>query len=264
MESIKELREICQKQKTTDKNFASAYGYLFHRWISIYITNFFLVVFPAIKPNYISALMVVISLAGVAMLAILAEASWQILGIILVYFGFLLDKVDGEIARYKNLFPLRGIYLDEIYHAVIPSAFIFGFLRSQATESVLSAYVLVLVVYFILLNRYGRKIWLILYAKNTDKIKNNEIQAYTGNNFVNHFFNLFPFKILSVLERFDVVILSVLGVLLAEEFYGVLNLRFYYLHIFLLMNVVYFIRWLFLNYFGGVDKAVKDIAENGY
>lgn len=264
MESIKELKEICQKQKTLDKKFASAFGYLFHRRISIYITKFFLTVFPEIKPNAVGAMMIAFSLAGVVAIAFGASYGAQIIGIVLVYFGFLLDKVDGEIARYKKMFPLRGMYLDEIYHAAVPSALMFGFLHKTSVSGTLESYLLALLVYFVLLNRHGRKIWLVIYAKNENKIRNKEIAEYSGNNFMAGFFNMLPFKILSVLERFDLVILSVFIVLLAENFYGLSGLRFYYLYGFLGLNVLYFVRWFFLNYFGGIDRTIKDISEKGY
>lgn len=264
MESIKELREICQKQKMTDKNFPLAYGYLFHRRISIYITRFFLASFPSITPSAIGALMICLSLAGAAGIAFGVSAMAEVAGIALVYFGFLLDKVDGEIARYKKVFPLRGMYLDEIYHAVVPAALVFAFLRQSPSASVLNSYMLVLAVYFVLLNRYGRKIWLILFAKNEKKLEENSIEPYEGNGFVKSFFNILPFRALGILERFDLIIFSVFLAVLAENIYILPNLRIYYLYSFLALNVIYFVRWFFLNYFGGIDKAVKDIAEKGY
>ena len=35
----------------------------------------------------------------------------------------LFDRVDGEVARYKRVFSLRGIFLDEINHLIVPPLF---------------------------------------------------------------------------------------------------------------------------------------------
>ena len=51
------------------------------------------------------------------------ETPWKLLGIIFLYFNIILDKVDGELARYHNTFSLKGIYWDEINHLIIPPLF---------------------------------------------------------------------------------------------------------------------------------------------
>lgn len=264
MESIKELRKICQEQKTIGKNFALAKGYLFHRRFSIYLTKFFLIFFPFIKPNFISFLMILASLSGFVFLVVYEGGYWP-LGIFLFYFGFLLDRVDGEVARYKKSFPLRGVYLDEIYHVATPVLLLFGTMYEPASNNIFAAFLTGLTAYLILLNRYNRKIVLIIYAKNKDKIEKREIVNYEGNFLIKKFFNFPIFKLASIVERLDVLILAVFLILLLEHYqYLDNNFRYYYLYAYFFLNLFYLIRRFFLNYFGGIDDGIKELIEKGY
>src|SRR5690606_32602204 len=49
-----------------------------------------------------------------------ASAFWQAGGFALLYLYHLLDKVDGEIARYRRSESLRGVALDYVGHLVVP------------------------------------------------------------------------------------------------------------------------------------------------
>jgi len=66
------------------------------------------------------------------------ELSNMIVGIAFLYGNILFDKVDGEIARFKKIFSLRGIYLDEINHLVIPGLFFASLTFALRGQSVLS------------------------------------------------------------------------------------------------------------------------------
>src|SRR3989344_8786189 len=129
MESIGELRTICQQQKSEGKDFPLHFGYGIHRFLSIYITRFLLLTVPRVSPNFISLAMIVVSIMG-ALLLSRQSLGLQAWGILIIYLGFLLDKVDGEIARYRQHFTAVGVYLDEIYHLIVPSlvlvAFVYG------------------------------------------------------------------------------------------------------------------------------------------
>lgn len=264
MESIKELRKICQEQKTIGKNFALAKGYLLHRRFSIYLTKFFLVFFPSIKPNFISLLMVLASLSGFVFLIVYGGRYW-LLGIFLFYFGFLLDRVDGEVARYKKLFPLRGVYLDEMYHAATPALLLFGIMYEPASKNIFAAALTGLTAYLILLNRYNRKSILAIYVKSKDKFEKGEIANYEGNFFIKKFFNFPIFKLASIVERLDVLMLAVFLILLLDRYqYAGNSARYYYLYVYFFLNLFYFIRRFFLNYFGGIDDGVKELIEKGY
>jgi phosphatidylglycerophosphate synthase len=262
MESIKELKIRCQEQKTTGKDFNLMLGYLAHRRISIYLTKFLLVVWPSIRPDFVSLMMIFVGLGGAVLLSF-SEFSVAFFGVLLVYFSFLLDKVDGEIARYKQVFSLRGIYLDELYHILIPSFLLVSFLASVVFDSIVMVSILAVSVFLNLLNRYNRKIPLIVFVKENFKIMQGIFREYGGDNFVKKFFNSFLFKIPSILERFDLIILTILAMLMIEKLIGV-NLRLYYLYAYFLFAALYFIRWTSLNYFGNLDKSVGDIKREGY
>jgi len=261
MESIKELRQKCQAHKI-NKNFALAKGYTWHRQISIYITKFLLTLFPKIKPNLVSFTMIVVSLTG-CLLLLNHSLYIEVFGILLVYLGFLLDKVDGEIARYNNIHYLRGVYLDELYHILIPSALLICFMFFIFTESSILGLLLMLSVLLNLFNRINRKIPLVIFVKKNRELKSGLVENYQGGKIISKFFNFFIFKIFSIIERFDLVIFSILLIIIIEIAFN-FPLRIYYLYFYFLFSLGYFIRWSFLNYFGGIDKSVRELDKKGY
>jgi phosphatidylglycerophosphate synthase len=261
MESVKELKIKCQEQKMTGKDFNLMIGYLAHRKISIYLTKFLLTVWPPIRPDFVSWMMILIGVGGSILLSFFNFYA-AVLGVFLVYLSFLLDKVDGEIARYKQLFSLRGIYLDEIYHAIVPAAVIFFFLYRDAALWPRSGF-LTLAVFLSLLNRYNRKMTLIVYAKNENGLRAGKFQPNLTESPARKIFNFPLLKISSIVERFDIVIAFVFLAIAVEKF-SFIPLRSHFLYGYCVVNLLYFIRQLALNYFGGVERSVKEIAEKGY
>lgn len=119
MESIKELREITQREKL--ENRERPWGYrLFQRGPSIFLTWFF--VHTPITPNTITLLSILSGVGG-AYLLLYPDWNVKLIALFLFYFNLLLDRVDGEVARYKQQFSLKGIYLDELNHYIIPPLF---------------------------------------------------------------------------------------------------------------------------------------------
>ena len=120
METIKELRHKLQAEKIALRK--EYWGYkTFSRGPSIYIT------YPLLKtkilPNHITVLVILVGLLGVVF--VFLDGFWfKIIGLILLYLNLVLDEVDGEIARYKKIFSLKGIYLDAINHLTIPALFL--------------------------------------------------------------------------------------------------------------------------------------------
>lgn len=113
MESIKELRAMLQTN-------VLGHPYL-QRALSIYITRPLLA--TSITPNQVTVVMLVAGVSG----AIAIFFDWVITGFILLYVSVLLDAVDGEIARYKKVYSLRGVYLDNINHLLVPGLFFLAF-----------------------------------------------------------------------------------------------------------------------------------------
>lgn len=110
---------MLQREKL--ENRERPYGYrLFQRGPSIYITRF--LIRTLITPNMVSLFSILASIFGAA---VLLSPLWHIklIGLFFFYLHLVLDRVDGEVARYKKMFSLKGIYLDEINHLVAPTLF---------------------------------------------------------------------------------------------------------------------------------------------
>jgi len=131
MPSIQELRELTQKEKIEGRERPWGYASL-QRGPSVYLT--WLLVRTPITPNVIT----LVSIAcGVAGSIASAQVSWnaKMAGFVLIYLNLLLDRVDGEVARYKHTYSLRGIYLDELNHLFIPLLFFFALAWGLAQTS---------------------------------------------------------------------------------------------------------------------------------
>ena len=106
--SIKELRHICKKPY---------WGFLQERChrISIYIT--WLLVCTPITPNQVTIFWVLIQLLS-PFLLITGKYSYMLTGILLFHFAFILDCVDGQLARYKKIYSVKGMYIDKLGHHI--------------------------------------------------------------------------------------------------------------------------------------------------
>lgn len=121
MESIEALRKLLQEEKVRPAGWSRPWGYrLFQRGPSIYITRALL--HFSVTPNQATVASLLLGLAGCLLVF---QFSWyfKLAGLVLLYLNVLTDKVDGEIARYRKTFSLKGIYLDEINHLVVPPLF---------------------------------------------------------------------------------------------------------------------------------------------
>ncbi|MHA1830674.1 MAG: CDP-alcohol phosphatidyltransferase family protein, partial [Candidatus Helarchaeota archaeon] len=114
MESIRELRKICQTVHTND------YSAQIVRKVSIYIT--WLLIPTGITANAISIFNVFIGI--MAGLFFYLNSSWSIvIGLLFFTLNTIIDGVDGEIARYRKESSLTGLYLDRLN-----SIFVYSFL----------------------------------------------------------------------------------------------------------------------------------------
>src|SRR4030095_5767405 len=87
------FREIAQAGKHTDPGW-----YRVHRRLSIHLTSFALK--AGLTANDASCSMIVCGVVGAFLVSKLSPAA-NALGFFLFYLGFLLDKVDGELARLR-------------------------------------------------------------------------------------------------------------------------------------------------------------------
>ena len=106
------LREICHRGKLEKDRRP---WYAASRSAAIYIT--WLLIHTGVTANQVTLMTVGLSLAGAIMLA--ASPAWLALcGACTMLAYHLLDKVDGDVARYRRTFSIVGVYLDEVGHGI--------------------------------------------------------------------------------------------------------------------------------------------------
>ena len=120
MESWKEFSKKIEKDQTDLK--ADWYGRYFVWKISAPIT--YLLVRTPISANQVTVIQEIIGIIGAIMLAV-PSIKIMLWGIFLIQFGFILDCVDGEVARYKGQSSVRGVFLDLIGHQIVIPFYIF-------------------------------------------------------------------------------------------------------------------------------------------
>jgi hypothetical protein len=117
--SIRRLRVICQAEKLRRPDDLTRK----HRALSIYAT-WFLIRTP-VTADQVTGLSIATGLVAAVLLA-LPGLGPGLGGCALLYVSFLLDQVDGEVARYRKKTSLRGVYLDEIRHLVVNATPVFA------------------------------------------------------------------------------------------------------------------------------------------
>ena len=122
---IRKFQKICwdiDKQSDEYKNNIFNWESIYvTRKISIWITYFLRN--TKVTPNQITALWFFLGILG-ACLLIYNDYTISLLALVLLYFSWILDNVDGELARYKKQFSIEGNFLDMLGHqVVIPMVF---------------------------------------------------------------------------------------------------------------------------------------------
>ncbi len=118
--SIAELRSVTQPEsvtgRTAEETWAAA---LYMRRLSPYLTRVLLA--ARLSPNAVTALMIPVGLlAGLVLTlpGLLAAVG----AVLLVQIQVLLDCSDGEVARWRDSYSPRGIYLDQVAHYTTEAA----------------------------------------------------------------------------------------------------------------------------------------------
>lgn len=107
---VSELRPIAQGAKTAaDRRWI----YQIFRSVSIYLT--WALLHTRATPNQVTAFSLLVAAVGLFMLG-LPSVGFAIGGCVLLLVYHLLDRVDGEIARYRRHYSLLGVYLDNAGH----------------------------------------------------------------------------------------------------------------------------------------------------
>lgn len=119
MESIEELRRICQYPRRDADNWHMRH---ISRRPSIYIT--WALLHTSISANGATLLFLLTGMVASAAFIFGTKLSFLIGGILLQVW-YIMDMVDGEIARYKKQTSLTGVYFDRISHYIINPIFFF-------------------------------------------------------------------------------------------------------------------------------------------
>jgi len=120
---IKAAREIGQNPRIA-KSDECWYSKYFVRHFSIYISCAFAKL--GIPANIVTVLLGMSGLTG-SLCMVFHNIWWNLVGAVLWQFWFILDCVDGEVARLLNRTSILGIYLDELSHVVVNSTFVLAF-----------------------------------------------------------------------------------------------------------------------------------------
>lgn len=117
--TLKELKQF--KYRINPEERQGAYGYFLFRPLSLYLTYIALRV--GLTANQVTVLQTLAGLGGALCLAF-PSTGLAIIGIVLLQFGFMLDNVDGEVARVRRQVSVTGKFLDTIGHElVVPSMY---------------------------------------------------------------------------------------------------------------------------------------------
>ena len=262
MKSLTEIKEKAQRNKR-DKPFLLMFGYSIHRDISMHLTRTLLYLFPNIKPQYVGFSMIFVGILGSVLLFAFEVLAMGVVGFILIYLSFLLDKVDGEISRFKEVFNVRGVFLDELYHILITPLLLVSVYYQYVKEIEWLLYTLLIAVYLVVANRYNRKIPHLLYVKLQKRVREHSLEDYQGSKVIKKIFNFVLFRLSSILERFDIILIVLFAAYLGE-FYLEGSYLTYYLIGFTVLASIQFVRRSVLNYFGGADYEVHRIETEGY
>lgn len=121
LNTLKDIKPFLNKRRTLVRFFPSV---LFGFWISSFVAAFFAL--KKVRPNTISVLMIPSAIAGSILFSL--PFLWaKILGLALFQIWFMLDLVDGQVARFTSIFSKYGRELDYVIHHICHIFFIISF-----------------------------------------------------------------------------------------------------------------------------------------
>jgi len=119
--SIKDIRGTHSKDKMVSERRDKAWFYYTGRLPSFYLTWIFLHL--NISANQTTYISLIVGLTGCAFLA-LGSYIVKLVGVLMINLGFVLDCVDGNIARYRKSFTRYGEFIDALVGYIV-AAFLF-------------------------------------------------------------------------------------------------------------------------------------------
>jgi phosphatidylglycerophosphate synthase len=109
---IRTLRTICHSGKLSRDRRP---WYVLQRRATIYLT--WLVLHTGLEANHVTMITVMLALAGSVLLA-MSSAKLALLGALVFAAHHVLDKVDGDVARFRGRHSIVGVYLDDLGHSI--------------------------------------------------------------------------------------------------------------------------------------------------
>lgn len=109
---IRTLRAICHSDKLTRDRRR---WYVLQRRATIYLT--WLVLHTGLEANHVTMITVMCALVGSVLLAMPSPAL-ALTGALVLALHHVLDKVDGDVARYRGHHSIVGVYLDDLGHTI--------------------------------------------------------------------------------------------------------------------------------------------------
>lgn len=161
---ISELRKICQSCKfARDRRWWR----ILWRKTSIYIT--WILLHTGVTADQVSAAAVLLAIVGTILLAF-APPVIALCGGLVYLIYHLLDKVDGEIARYHEKFSIVGVYLDELGHNLSDAGIFVGLglhlYRQQVQGGIYIVGAAMIGALCMLMIRTHKSIGFLLFAQN--------------------------------------------------------------------------------------------------
>jgi len=133
VEPLEKLGQICQKPR-----YKEVGNWMVRHWVrdaALPIT--WLLLHTEVTANQVTVFSLVVGLAGISLFAFASPVPF-LLGTMLLQLWYLLDHVDGQIARYRKTACLSGRFLDFVTHHIIHGTIFFslglyGFRMSGST-----------------------------------------------------------------------------------------------------------------------------------
>src|SRR4030042_2922655 len=117
--SFPEFKKICLPPDILNRPVDKRYMLLYMRHVSIRI-SWALHNIRWLTPNMVTVSMIIFGPIACGLLLI--PGIWGIITFFLAnQFWGIIDRIDGELARYKKIYSPAGIYLDNIAHSIIYS-----------------------------------------------------------------------------------------------------------------------------------------------
>lgn len=178
MESIRELRKICQPYSLKEELKFGLRNYI-ARLFSIFLTKIFLIF--RMTGNQVTMLSILTGvIAGVFFLK--GVYLYSLIGALIFQLSWLLDYSDGEVARYRKQVSVGGEYLDLFNHHITQTFLLFciGFglysVNGKLFYLIFGFLASISILYITMVRTEKYKLFILKAAKGEKKLLNNFIK----------------------------------------------------------------------------------------